>query len=354
MCEQPCRGATNVGTYDVRPAHVQNPPSLTRSASLWFGTNASKDRRLTLAADAVAISLALAGSSALHTFWRAWQHSSSASTHLLFSRVIPMFAFGALSIALLIMARTVAHTTEARFPSAHRPRFGRKGTLICGLSILFILSCCYRAVFVADEGASLCRGRPTLFNAPVSGRAVATIGEGALVLQISCFLDDSARRLRVEHAWAGRWRFTLLPVCLAESFSWCGVLSGDSKFYCAEYVCWCALSITWAWDAAELLHHSTRWSDVLTHAAVCCAALALFAFNATVEIPHFFRYHPSDTHDAATVKRLSVLKCSQDVESALWLKRLPFFFSYFLVASWGSAALSYRYLRRGGLRRTDD
>jgi len=80
---------------------------------------------------------------------------------------------------------------------------------------------------------------------------------------------------------------------------------------------------------------------------VLLGGLALFAFNALLEIPHFFRYHPSDTVDASTVEVLSIFECFHDRDSPLWIKRLPFFFSYFFGCSWFSAALSYRYLRRG-------
>merc|ERR1711988_1945046 len=98
---------------------------------------------------------------------------------------------------------------------------------------------------------------------------------------MSYFLEDSARRLAIStNLWAYRSRFTLLPVCMAEGFSWLGVLSGRSRFYCLEYLMWMLISITWAWDSAELLHKSKRSSDLLTHAAVCGAGLALFFFNA--------------------------------------------------------------------------
>lgn len=303
-----------------------------------------------LFADALVAALTLIGAASFYFFWSTWTTGDASQLRTMFTHVIPAFAFSALFVTLLIAARTVAsQTAEQCFPT--RPAFGRKGNLICGASILFIFSCCYRSIFVADEGASMCRGAPTVFNAPVSGRAIATAGEVALVVQISNFLDDSARRLGVSSdLWAHRWRFTLLPVCLAEAFSWCGVLTGISRFYCAEYVMWMVIAFTWAWDSAELLHKSSWWSDRASHACVCCGGLALFAFNAGVEIPHFFLYHVSETHDEATIARLSILTCHQDAESPLWLARLPFFYTYFSVASWGSCALSYRYLRRGRSR----
>ena len=56
-------------------------------------------------------------------------------------------------------------------------------------------SCFYRAINVADEGAALCRSPGSVFNMPAAGRAVATVGEIALVVQISEYISDTARRL---------------------------------------------------------------------------------------------------------------------------------------------------------------
>jgi hypothetical protein len=41
-----------------------------------------------------------------------------------------------------------------------------------------------------DEGAATCRGKPTPFNAPAAGRSIATVGEIALVVQVSVLQDD--------------------------------------------------------------------------------------------------------------------------------------------------------------------
>lgn len=180
---------------------------------------------------------------------------------------------------------------------------------------------------------------------------MATVGEIALVVQIATFLDDTSRRLGIGSATALRFssrrRFTVVPVCCAECFSWLGVLTGNSRFYCCEYVLWMLISLSWAWDASECLHKSVRWSDTVTHASLLVGGLGLCLFNALLEIPHFFQYHPSDTMDTGTVEVLSILQCYQDSDSPLWLKRLPFFFCYFFGCSWGSCALCYRYLRRG-------
>ena len=40
-----------------------------------------------------------------------------------------------------------------------------------------------------------------------------------------------------------------------------------------------------------------------------------------------------------------IWECVQDADSPLWLKRLPFFFTYFVGCSWSSAALTYRFVR---------
>lgn len=324
-------------------------PSVTRSASLWFGPGASLDGRKAFAADVLAALLAASSVAAGFLFLRTWRSGGQfGSEQLLFELVIPAFAFAAAMVGILILVRVCARTAEEKFPSQTRQKFGRKGLVVSGSSLLFIASCCYRAVNVADEGASMCRGRSTFFNAPVAGRAVATVGEIALVVQISTFLDDTSRRLGISSdLWSRRWQYTLAPVICAEILSWTGVLSGVSRFYCAEYVMWMCISLSWAWDAAECLNKSQRWSDSLTHAAVLLGGLSLFAFNALLEIPHFFRYHPTDSVDGDTAELLSIFECYQDRESPLWIKRLPFFFSYFFGCSWASAALSYRYLRRG-------
>jgi len=327
---------------------ADSAPSVTKSASLWFGNGASRDARKAFAADAIAGAITVLGFAAGVLFARTWTTGGRLGHEkVLFEVVIPAFAFSALLVGLVIFTRIAAHHASTVTPV----KFGRKGLVVSTSSLLFIASCCYRAVNVADEGASMCRGRSTPFNAPVSGRAVATAGEIALVVQIATFLDDTSARLGIGGAsrlrFSSRKRFTLFPVCCAECFSWMGVLTGMSRFYCCEYCVWMLISLSWAWDAAECLNKSARWSDILTHASLLVGGLSLFAFNAILEIPHFFTYHPSDSMESDTVERLSIFECYQDRDSPLWLKRLPFFFCYFFGCSWASAALSYRYLRRG-------
>lgn len=328
---------------------VTTVPSLTRSAELWFGKGANRDPRKALAADVIALGLALLGAAAGLLFAATWSSGDRhGSSKALFDTVIPSLAFAALLIGLVIFMRIATKQALCRRRTV---KFGRKGLAVCTSSLLFIASCCYRAINVADEGASMCRGPATPFNAPVAGRAVATVGEIALVVQIATYLDDTSRRLGIGDAsrlrFSSRKRFTLLPVCIAECFSWMGVLTGMSRFYCCEYSVWMLISLSWVWDAAECFHMSVRLSDTVTHAGLLVGGLCLFAFNAFLEIPHFFRYHPSESMGSADVERLSIFECYQDRDSPLWLKRLPFFFCYFFGCSWASVTLSYRYLRRG-------
>ena len=66
------------------------------------------------------------------------------------------------------------------------------------------------------------------------------------------------------------------------------MLSGNSRFFCAEYCLWCLLALAWSWDAAELLHLSKRRGDVVMHSGLLLGALGLLLFNLVHEIPHFF------------------------------------------------------------------
>lgn len=227
-------------------------------------------------------------------------------------------------------------------------KFGRKALLITSTSFLFAASCLYRALNIADEGAFLCRGPKSVFNAPAAGRAVATVGELALVLQLHAYLKDTAKRLNVQRAIsAARWR-TLAPAIVAEMSSWLGVITGVSRFFCAEYLCWVAIAIMWAWDAAELLHKSARRGDGTIHAAILLASLSLASFNLVHELPHFFVATPLNTDGHSTTPaRPTPFSCTQDVDSPIWLSRLPFFFTYFIVASAASTALAARYHLRG-------
>mmetsp|Transcript_27837 Transcript_27837/g.86664 ORF Transcript_27837/g.86664 Transcript_27837/m.86664 type:complete len:315 (+) Transcript_27837:114-1058(+) len=267
----------------------------------------------------------------------------------LLDSVIPAAALAAFLVSSLIVVRSVARRLEQRCQcrKARKARFGRKGLVVSTASLLFVASCLYRSVFVADEGASLCRGAPSVFNAPASGRLVATIGEIALVVQVTSYIDDTSRRLRVKRGlWAGYACFTYAPVVAAECLSWCGVLTGVSKFFCCEYAMWMLLAVTWAWDSAELLHKSTRLGDVLAHASLLVAGVGLFLFNACHEMPHFLLLAPEEAASGPG----SALRCEQDAQSPIWEKRLLFFLAYFFGCSWCSVAVSLRYLLRGGCK----
>lgn len=263
---------------------------------------------------------------------------------VIFDKIIPFFAGTALLVSTYGVVAHVIRIGERRFLSNHNwPKFGRKGLVISGASVLFTFSCLYRSVFVADEGAAMCRGEPSAFNAPASGRSVATVGEIALVVQISAFLEDSARRVGAKSTWTSRKTFTLLPVFIAETFSWSGVLSGDSRFYCCEYIVWMLIALTWVWDSGEVLHKAVRFGDKLAFSLLLLAGLGLFFFNAFLEIPHFFAYRRESPESIGG----GIWECFQDADSPLWVKRLPFFFCYFFGCSWCSVAVSYRYFRRG-------
>lgn len=265
------------------------------------------------------------------------------STAALLDTVVPAAALGALLVSAVVLLRSVAWRLERSCRPERRPRFGRKGLVVSAASLLFVASCFYRAIFVADEGASLCRGRPSVFNAPVSGRLVATVGEIAVVVQLSFYLDDTARRLDVKRGlWAAYKRFTYAPVVLAECLSWCGILTGVPQFFCCEYAVWMLIAASWIWDSAELLTKSVRHGDVLGHATLLLAGMALFLFNACHEMPHFF------LHQAATASSQgNAFSCQQDIFSPIWEKRLMFFVTYFFGCSWCSVAVSLRYLLRG-------
>lgn len=237
-------------------------------------------------------------------------------------------------------------------------KFGRKCLVVSATSILFVFSCFYRSVNIADEGAATCRGTPTAFNAPVSGRFVATIGEVALVVQIAVYIRETSQRLQIQQGrlWAKLFKAytsvpfsTIVPACAAECLSWSGLLSGNSKFFCAEYVMWMIIAVTWAWDGAELLNKSKRLSDQIAHGGLLLLSLGLFFFNAFVEIPHFFRYHRGDTIQASISEQqhAGIWECYQREESPLWFKRLPFFVCYFIGSSWCSVAITYRFVKGG-------
>ena len=84
--------------------------------------------------------------------------------------------------------------------------------------------------------------------------------------------------LQVTRRWTSVPFSTILPVLFAESMSWSGVLSGNSRFFCAEYVLWMVIASTWAWDAAELLHKSDRWSDQVVRQLRHCFSFGRFLY----------------------------------------------------------------------------
>eukprot|EP00747_Dinoflagellata_sp_TGD_P163827 gnl/TRDRNA2_/TRDRNA2_182944_c0_seq1.p1 gnl/TRDRNA2_/TRDRNA2_182944_c0~~gnl/TRDRNA2_/TRDRNA2_182944_c0_seq1.p1 ORF type:complete len:316 (+),score=42.04 gnl/TRDRNA2_/TRDRNA2_182944_c0_seq1:63-1010(+) len=264
---------------------------------------------------------------------------------VLLDYTIPFVAGFAFLVSCVLTLRFLARRLEGSCCAGERRRrFGRKGLIVSTASLLFVTSCFYRSIFVADEGAFLCRGPASIFNAPAAGRLIATIGEIALVVQISVYLDDTARRLNVQRGlWASRKRFTYAPVIAAECLSWSGVITGLPKFFCCEYIVWMLLATTWIWDSGELLHKSLRWGDAVGHACLLVTGMSLLLFNAFVEIPHFFIYEKS-AHEA---KHGWVFECHQDAESQIWHKRLPFFFAYFFLCSWFSVGMSFRYFLRG-------
>lgn len=131
--------------------------------------------------------------------------------------------------------------------------------------------------------------------------------------------------------------------------SWSGVLSGISKFYCVEYILWCIVAFTWAWDAAELLYRSKGPRDTGIHAGLLIGSVFLFLFNALVEIPHFFDYSREADPAASTANGSGIWECVHDENSPLWLKRLPFFFCYFVGAAWSAVALAYRFVRAASI-----
>lgn len=287
---------------------------------------------------------------------------------------IPSLAYSALIATMLLGVRTSVAMLEAvrgkiaRAAGIKRklPTYGRKGLLVTTSSVLFCTSCAYRSHFIADEGAFLCRGPPSAWNAPWAGRLVATVGELALIMQLSTYFEDTARRLDVPSILFAAKRRTLPLGVLAESLSWAGVMAGEPRFFCLEYVCWMGIGAMWAWDAAELLHRSRLWGDSAIHALLVVVSLGLVVFNALHELPHFF-WHHSESHSelpsAGAVSRndLDTLStstrplaqgnafhCVQEKDSPIWRARLPFFVTYFVCCSWLSAALSTRYYLHGG------
>eukprot|EP00937_MAST-01D_sp_MAST-1D-sp2_P000721 g721.t1 len=293
------------------------------------------------------------------------ERTRAESLATLYDWLIPLMAGSALAASLLVLWQQAVSFTEdhcrctcprqQKQKRGHR-RFGRKSWLLSVCGALFAGSCFYRSLNVADEGAAACRGTPTAFNAPVSGRAVATVGEVALVVQVSLLIEEAAERLGAKRGlWAPLFEratampfSTVGPAVLAEVASWSGVLSSVTRFYCVEYVLWMVIAATWAWDAAEILHRSRALVDRACFAYLLVCSLALVAFNALHEIPHFNVSRPGQSTASTPA---GVWACSQDRDSPLWFKRLPFFVCYFVGAAWSSAAASVHFLHVGTQRR---
>lgn len=188
----------------------------------------------------------------------------------------------------------------------------------------------------------MCRGPGTVFNAPAAGRAVATIGELALAVQVKSYLEDTALRLGVRSKSMSS--LSIAAAVVAEGCSWLGVLTGISRFFCVEYCFWVAIAAMWGWDAAELLHKSTARGDAIVHAMILSASLALIVFNLVHELPHFFVAKPMNADLASnTLAMATPFACTQDANSPIWLTRLPFFVTYFAGASASSTILAARY-----------
>jgi len=333
------------------PPYAAAPNHLTRLSSFWLGEGASKDPHYSALGALLTIAAAIIGLVAGVLFVLSWKiRTFVLGRNFLFDLIIPFSAGISLLIGVLLLSRWSIMWIENHSMPKNKIKFGRKGLIVCGSSVLFAFSCFYRALNIADEGAAMCRGSPTAFNAPVSGRFIATLGEVALVVQVSIYIQETALRLG---AIQGLWRSifeqytslpfsTILPVILAETMSWSGVISGNSKFYCAEYVLWMLIALTWAWDSAELLNKSEGYSETVMHAAILLGSIGLFFFNAFFEIPHFFKYQRGGT---AAAHIPGLWECIQDESSPLWMKRLPFFFCYFIGCSWSSVAVAYRFMR---------
>lgn len=388
-----------------RPCDASRAKGRTRTASFWFGEGASKNKTLLPLADFTSLVLGVGGCLMALLFCEVSLGINpsgldpNVSLNLLFDSIIPALSGLAAAIGVLLLFRAGlkhVHELSERLPTLQNqqqraqddqslntnqqslksnlnreigssqiellqdgqtyPELGRKSLLVVTSCLLFCLSCFYRAINIADEGAAMCRGHPSVWNAPVAGRTVATIGEVALVVQLTIFVEDAAYRLKASRGiWSTVFtRYTRIPfstigpVLLAEVMSWSGVLSGNSKFYCAEYVLWMIVAFSWAWDGAELLHKSTRWQDEVVMAGLVICGTGLFFFNALLEIPHFFAYSRQNTpaHNAA-----GIWECVQSRESPLWTKRLPFFVCYFVGAAWCAVAVAYRFTRNVRLMR---
>jgi len=277
--------------------------------------------------------------------WDTWAQKSKRQLDILMDYVIPYGACVSMVVSVLLSVRHFAKYFETKClsESEKRQKFGRKALIMTASSILIIASCIYRSFFIASEGAAACRGISTIFNAPVSGRSIATVGELAFVVQVTSYIEASGERLKVKNSTfaTNKW-LMYTPAILAEAFSWTGVLVGNAQFFCLEYFCWVCIAFCWAWDGGELLHLSVRWGDNICHAMLICGALGLLIFNIGFEIPHFIQ---NWERSSTSTQIPSMWECASMPDSPLWLKRLPFFFCYFFGCSWSSTAILYRFFR---------
>ena len=82
--------------------------------------------------------------------------------------------------------------------------------------------------------------------------------------------------------------------------------------------------------------------ESVSFAVLMLTGIALFFFNAVLELPHFFTLTRKGT---AAGNTRGLFECVQSKDSPLWKKRLPFFVFYFVGASWIGTAGAYRFLR---------
>ncbi len=330
------------------------PPSL-RTASLWFGPGATDDPRANCLGHLLTCAVAAAGCAAGAAFWLARGGGadgavSALALELLFDLLIPGMAGVSCMVSVLLALRAALARGVRAVAGPGAPDFGRKGLLVTVSAMLFATSTFYRSLNIASEGAALCRSKPTVFNAPVTGRSVATVGEIALVVQASVFVEQASLRLGARrgpwsafaHRYTSAHWSTVGPVLCAELFSWSGVLRlagpQSHNFFCAEYVMWMLIAFTWAWDSSELLYKARTLLDKVSFAVLLLTGVVLFFFNAFLELPHFF----SGANRDETIAGL--WECAQAADSPLWKKRLPFFVLYFVGASWISVAGSHRFV----------
>ncbi len=273
--------------------------------------------------------------------WDTWRNENYEQLSYLMDYIIPYGALIALIVSTLLSVRYFVSRLERNCLPENKYKFGRKALIMTCSSFLIITSCVYRGFFIASEGAAACRGPSSIFNAPISGRAIATIGELAFVVQVTSYIETSALRLNVKGGVYANNKFIMyVPAVLAECFSWTGVLLGNARFFCLEYMMWVGIAFCWAWDGGELLHLSIKWGDNICHASLIVAALALLFFNLGFEIPHFIKnWERSSTSSDIP----SMWECVSVPNSPLWLKRLPFFFCYFFGCSWSSCAILYHF-----------